>query len=267
VVGAVAGSKKKKTKTGSGWSWRLAGLALCAFFALGVVTGLSESGRVLARRIQTLLHRLPLTSRSELIPSLSHGFFKVPAVENLRWPSGPPTPRAPAEAIALVEHRDGLYQIGADGRLFGPVSPADTADVPVLSGSEVEHAENSQLLEYAGELIRAETTLSVIISEMRVISGGEIHIYLNRPHLMIVFTQSQFPFQLVRAARVLEIWHRHREFIGVIDLTVPREAIVSLRAQRPERSGPPSVIGGVRPASLNSFLHGHEMTSEDMVSN
>src|SRR5215472_9731838 len=111
---AVAAAKRKKRKTNSGWSWRLAGVALCAFFALGVITGLSQSGRLLARRLEALLQRLPHSTHSTLIPTAYRAFFlKQPRVE------GPDTLLAGSriEAIALAEHPDGFYQIDGEGGL------------------------------------------------------------------------------------------------------------------------------------------------------
>jgi len=232
---AVAGPKRKKSKTGSGWSWRLAGVALCAFFALGVITGLSQSGRVLARRIQALLERLPHSSRSELIPAAYHTFFSKESVIDKFCQSAASTIHAPTEAIALVEHPDGFYQIDSEGSLCGPVSPADGADLPVLSGSGIENARASQLVEYAGQLIRAEAILSAIISEMRVTSTGEMRLFLDRPHLVIALAPGQLPVQLARAARVLEVWRGHRALIEMIDMTIASEAIVRPQADTIER--------------------------------
>jgi Cell division protein FtsQ len=227
----VAGSRKKKSKTGSGWSWRLAGIALCAFFALGVITGLSQSGRLLARRIEALLQSLPHTSRSQLIPTAYHAFFSKESTATDFGRSGVKsilTQRS--EAVALAEHPDGFYQIDSEGSLLGPLSPSDTPDLPILSGSEVEHSSAAQLLDYAGELIRAETVLAAIISEMRVTANGKIRLYLDRHQLVIVLAPARFPLQLARAARVLDVWRRQRGLVAVIDMTIAGEAIVSLKA-------------------------------------
>ncbi|MBV8361821.1 MAG: cell division protein FtsQ/DivIB [Deltaproteobacteria bacterium] len=243
---AVAGPKRKRSKTSSGWSWRLAGIALCAFFALGVITGLSQSGRVLERRIEALLERLPHSSRSDLIPAAYHAlFFKEPTAGKFGGLPAALTIGGPAEAIALVEHPDGFFQIDSEGSLRGPVSPADAADLPVLSGSGVENARASQLVEYAGRLIRAEAALSTIISEMHVTSSGEMHLFLDRPHLVIVLAPGQFPLQLVRAAKVLEVWRGHHEFIGMIDMTVPGEAIMRPQAETMERLDRANTSAGV----------------------
>jgi len=250
---AVAGSKKKKSKTGSGWSWRLAGIALCAFFVLGVVTGLSQSGRVLAQRIEALLERLPHSGRSELIPAAYNNFFFREATSK-RFGRSSAALTAPMEAVALVEHADGFYQIDSEGDVVRPVSPAANADLPVLSGNGVEHARASQLVEYASQLIRAETILSAIVSEMRVTSSGERLLYLDRPHLVIACAPVQFPLQLTRAARVLEIWRGHRDLIGMIDATIPGEVIVRPRPEAMERLDRATATWSHEPARLNASL-------------
>jgi hypothetical protein len=262
----VAGPKRKKHKTGSGWSWRLAGIALCAFFALGVITGLSQSGRLLAHRIETLLEHLPHSSHSALIPTAYHTFFfKEPTTGRFgRFPVRL-TGRAPAEAIALVEHPDGFFQIDSKGGSRGPVPPADTPDLPILSGGGVENAPALQLVEYAGQLVRAEATLSAIISEMHLTSSGEMRLYLDRPHLVIAFAPGQFSLQLARAAKVLEVWRGHRQLIGMIDLTIPGEAIVRPQAETIERLDRAKTRGGVSPARLNALLQSHEIISEAVV--
>ncbi len=243
---AAAGSKKKKSKTASGWSWRLAGIALCAFFALGVITGLSQSGRLLARRIEALLERLPHSSRSELIPAAYHTFrFREPAAEKFRQSPAALAVRSPMDAVALVEHANGFYLIDSEGDLRGPVSPADTADLPVLSGRGVDNAQPPQLVEYAGQLIRAEAILSAIISEMRVTSSGEISLFLDRPHLVIALAPGQLPLQLARAARVLDVWRGHHQLIGMIDMTTPGEAIVRPKDETMEHLDRTTAFGAV----------------------
>ncbi len=227
----AAAAKKKKTKAGSGWSWRLAGIALCAFFVLGMLTGLSQSGRLLARRIEALLARLPHSGRSELIPAAYHTLrTRALAGENFRRLPVALRTRPALDAIALVEHADGFYQLDGKGELRGPISPADTADLPVLSGAGVETARASQLVEYAGQLVRAEAILSEIISEMRVERSGQSTLFLDQPRLAIALAPGQVPLQLARAARVLDLWRGHRELIGIIDMTTPGEAIVRPKA-------------------------------------
>jgi hypothetical protein len=260
-VVAVAGPRKKKSKAGSGWTWRMAGVALCVFFALGVITGLSQSGRVIARRIQALLERLPHGSRSELIPAYQALFFNEPSANVGRSSRTAIVQRM--EAIALAEHPDGFYQLDGEGRLSGPLSPADIADLPVLSGNGIESARAPQLVEYAGELIRAETVLAAVISEMRVTSPDEIRIYLDRSHLEIVLMHGDFALELARAARILEVWRGRRQLPGMIDMTVPGEAIVRPRAEIIEHPDRGTFFRAVMPVPLKTL---HYEISEAVVS-
>jgi len=231
----VAGRKKKKGKGGSGWSWRLAGIALCAFFALGLITGLSQAGRMLAHRIEALLRRLPHSGHSELLPAAYHTFFPTEQAAGSFEPSSAASRiRTPLGSIALIERADGFFQIDSAGGVHGPISPADTSDLPVLSGGAVEHASAARLVEYAAQLVRAEAILSVIVSEMRVAPSGEMRLFLDRSHLVITLAPGHLPLQLAQAARVLELWRGHRGFIGTIDMTIPGEAIVRPRAQMTE---------------------------------
>lgn len=258
---AVAAVKRKKSKTGSGWSWRLAGIALCAFFLLGVITGLSQSGRLLARRIEALLQRLPYSGRSQLIPAAYQAFFfKEQTPDNVHQLSVAAAPRARTDAIALAKLSEGFYQIDSQGGLFGPVSLANTPDLPILSGSGLEHAPASQLLEYAGDAIRAEAVLELLVSEMQVMAQGEIRLYLDQPHLTIVLTPNGFSQQLSLAAKVLKICHQHQELIQMIDMTVPGQAIVRPKAEGMEHLD--HVDSEFRPIKFNA-LKGHEAVASN----
>jgi hypothetical protein len=243
----AVGTKRKKSKSGSGWNWRLVGIALCAFFALGVITGLSTPGRSLARRIEALLGRLSQVRGSELIPP-AYGRF---IVKTLPAPtSGWSSPESPNEAIALAKRPEGFYQIDSKGNLFGPLAPTDAADLPVLGGSEVEHASSRQVLEYAEELIRAEAALGASISEMHVTADDRIHFYLDRPRFVVITDEKELALQLSRAAKVLSFW-RHCELLGMIDMTVPDEAIVRVGAEELIRRNDASVIPAGSRAHLN----------------
>jgi Cell division protein FtsQ len=258
---AAAGAKKKRTKSGSGWSWRLAGIALCAFFALGVVTGLSQPGRLLARRIESLLHCLPHTGRSELIPAAYRGLFVKESTFENRQPSSP----SPSHAIALAERQDGFYQVDSEGFLLGPVPSVDAPDLPILSGAGIEHASTEQLLEYAGELIRAEAALGAVISEMRVTARSELHLYLDQPHVVIVLTSAGLPLQLARVAKVLSIWRAHGSLIEMIDMTVPDEAIVRTQAEGLEHPDFANTDRAIRSFKLVAPLQDRSILSEAAV--
>jgi hypothetical protein len=214
-VVAVAAAKRKKTKKSTDWSWRLAGIALCAFFALGVMTGLSRSGRALAHRVTALLHAVPYLNRSALVPPA------FPAAVTSR----------PAEAaIALVERGDGFYTLDGAGGLRGPVAPAAENDMAILSGPAAANGVGSQLVDYARVLIAAEAALGIPVSEMRVGADGEATLFLERPAITIAIGLEEPALELARAAKILALWRGHRELIAALDLTIPDQAVVRLRA-------------------------------------
>jgi len=227
-------AKKRKSKGGSGWSWRLAGIALCVFFALGVVTGLSQSGRLLAYRIEAWFDYLPHTGRSQLIPA-AYRTIRTGAFLPDGFRRSPLTTRPAHEVIALVEQAGSFYQLNSQGQLLGPVPPAETPNLPILSGPGVDSAQAARLLDEAAELVRAEALLSEVVSEMHVDGSGTAKLFLDRSHLVIVLGPDQASVQLARAARVLNLWRAHRELIGIIDMTAPGEAVVGVKQEMIEK--------------------------------
>jgi len=216
---AAAVSKKKKTKQGAGWSWRLAGIALCAFFALGVITGLSRAGRVFALRLEAVLP-LWIHQGSSALVSASYAGDAQPH---------PAVVRKPVASVALVERTDGFYTLDAAGGLRGPVSPAMQGDLPVLSGVAVQNAHPAQLLEDAATLVRAEAGLSEMVSEMRADEDGVATVFLDHPRLPILITLDDAPLEFTRSAQVLRLWRGHQELIASLDMTVSGQAIVRLK--------------------------------------
>jgi hypothetical protein len=214
---AAAVAKKKKTRKGAGWSWRLAGIALCAFFALGVVTGLSRAGRLFALRVEALFPLWVHPGRSALV---TYAGDAEPA---------PAVVRKPVASVALVERTDGFYTLDAAGGLHGPVSPAMQGDLPVLSGSAVQNAPPAQLLEDAATLVRAEAALSEVVSEMRADGDGVAAVFLDHPRLPILVTLDDAALEFARSAQVLRLWRGHQELIASLDMTASGQAIVRLK--------------------------------------
>ena len=240
-MGAVAAAKKKKSKrkSGSDWSWRLAGIALCAFFALGVITGLSRSGRIFALRVEAMLNLLPRQGRSALIPQ----GFSPPGVSAAARPSR--HPGAAGGAIALVERTDGFYALDGSGELRGPISPAAAGDLPILSGLGVSDARADRLVGYAEMLVRAEVNLSEPISEMRVGGNGAAILFPERSRLEVEVNLDDMPAELARADRVLRLWRGHREMLAAIDMTTPGQAVVRLKPAALEQARPAAGVRGV----------------------
>lgn len=214
----MAAAKRKKAVKGSEWSWRLAGFALCAFFVLGVATGLSGGGRQLARRITALL---PLAQRAAPSPPAR---ANAPALVTGNSADG-----AAGAALALVERGDGFYALGAAGGLRGPVSPAAENDMPILSGAAVANASAARLLDYASILVRAEASLGRAVSELRSEADDDGVLYLDRPALSIAIDFAHAPVELERANQILALWRGHRDLLVALDMTVPGQAVVRLR--------------------------------------
>ena len=232
IVVAAAKRKKAQAKKRSEWSWRLAGLALCVFFALGVATGLSGSGHLLAQRARFLLRLGSYIRHAALTPSTT-----LPA---------PPLPTG--NTVALVKHVDGFYALDAAGDRRGPVAPATESDMPILSGAAITNASGTRLVEYAAILVRAEAGLGAEISEMRVDTDDGATLYLDRPALPITIDFAHAATQIAEAARVLAIWRGHRDLIVALDMTVPGQGVARLR---------PAAFAAMRRATDERSLGSH----------
>ena len=177
----------------------MGGLVVCAFFALGVMTGFSTAGRAVALRASASL----TTYRDQIVDSLAPARTTAAnySAVLLQWAErariyhhAANQPGAAAisagdvrdGAIAIVERHDGFYQLFSGGELRGPVSPAKQGDLPVLSGAALDNARGSQMVDYASELVRAETQLSEIISEMHVGDDGTASLFLERERTEVV---------------------------------------------------------------------------------
>jgi hypothetical protein len=216
VVVAVA-AKRKKSKNSAHWSWRLAGLVLCAFFALGVMTGLSRSGHIFALRLQTLLSFWTHPGHSALLPSPLDQARTVQSQLERR-----------AVPVALVERADGFYVLRSEGALRGPVSPVSAGDLPVLSGAGARNPATMRLLVYAGVLVRAEAELSQPVSEMHVGVDGNASLFLDRSRTEIILGLDNAPLELTRAARVIRLWHGHEQLLTSLDMSTPGQAVMRL---------------------------------------
>jgi hypothetical protein len=211
-VGAVAAAKRKTAKKTAAWSWRLAGIALCAFFALGVFAGLSRSGRSLAQRVEALLRAMPRLSATQ--PDQSGAAAAGRSAEG---------------AIALVERGDGFYALDAAGGLRGPVSSAAESDLAIISGPGADAA-GPELLGYARVMVQAEAALGLTVSEMRVRNDAEATLYLERPAIPVLIDPEDSAVELARATQILALWRGRGELIAALDLTIADQAVVRVRA-------------------------------------
>ncbi len=231
-VAVVAAKRKRISKTAaSHWGVRLAGVALCLFFALGVMTGLSRPGRAFAARVEAWLAPRALLERSGIAPAL----FEQGAMA------------APAAAIALVERGDGFYLLDARGALRGPVAAAAQGDLPILSGAAVDRATPRQLLADAAAMVRAEAELNAVVSELRIGGDGVATAYLDRAPIGISFDLDRAGAELHRAARILGLWRGHERMIAAIDLTEEDAAVVRIRGAAAD--------GGRRPGGARKVAY------------
>ena len=217
----VAAAKKKKNRTSaSQWGFRLVGVVLCAFFVLGVITGLSRPGRTLALRVETILNLWSRPGHSSIIPAAFLGGTVIePTIR--RYTQG--------STIALVQRDDGFYALDSDGGLSGPVAPAAQGDMPILSGAGALAAQPAQLIDDAGALVRAEAGLGAVVSEMRLETDGTATIFLEHPRLEIAFDIDRAAIELSRAVAVLRMWRGHEDLIASLDLTTPGQAVMRMK--------------------------------------
>jgi hypothetical protein len=235
-------SKRSKGPAGAtarnswGWSSKALGLVLCAFFVLGMATGLSQAGRALAARA-----RVTLISYWTGVT----GTFAQWRDRTTQSALLVPMPRpAPGDAVALVERHDGFYALFAEGELRGPVEPVRAGDLPILSGAAVQTAQAQDLVRCAATLVRSEVALSGLVSEMRLDSDGTVSLFFDRSHTELRIDLDDAPAQLKRATEVLGRWHGHEQMVAMIDMTTPGQAVMRLRGVTPHETVPGS--GAVR---------------------
>jgi hypothetical protein len=230
----------------------MGGLVVCAFFVLGVMTGFSTTGRAVALRTSRTLLSYQRGIMDSLAPEreVASNYYGV----ILEWAQhvgiyhpvthGPGVESLSARdmrdgAIAIVERRDGFYELFAGGELRGPVSPGKQGDLPVLSGIAAESAPGKQMVDYAEVLIRAETQLSEIISEMQVADDGTGALFLEREQTEVVIDLDRAPTELQRVIEVRAQFPGRENLIAALDLTTPGQAVVRLHAEEraPSRRG------------------------------
>jgi hypothetical protein len=245
----VAAVRKKKTESASGWSPRLAGVLLCAFFLLGAMTGFSEAGRRVALRAKNLLQMWSDRTLAKLGPfrhaadAVDESIAPIAIALKLKTPAAElvvpgevevARARTATDPIAIVERHDGFYALLSGGEIRGPVSPAQQPDLPIMSGPGVDTAMASELLADAAHLVRAEAEMSSLVSEMRIDTDGTTSFYLDRERMAVTVDLDQEPLQLHRALEVLKQWQGRERLIAMLDMTTPNMAVVRLKADLPK---------------------------------
>jgi hypothetical protein len=218
-------ARRGKEKGAMQWNRRLGGVVLCAFFCLGVLTGLSSPGRVLALRIAASLNTEQARILAAILPVR-------PAPE--RGLATLANPAMGGAAVALVERDDGFYALDARGELSGPVALNAAGDLPVLSGPVVAGAPARQLVGYAAILVRAEAELSELVSEMRPGPENRATLFLDRWRTEVIVDLDGAPLELRHAGEVLGRWRGREKLIAALDMTTPGEAV--MRLSRPAKA-------------------------------
>lgn len=212
-------AQRQKAKEMTSWGWRLGGVVLACFFALGMMAGVSPAGRALVARLNVSSARLRAQAAEIVAPVI---FF---------WrglPAAPVRLGAPG-TVAIVERRDGFYALSERNGLAGPISPQAQGDLPVLSGGGVQNAPVGELLRDASILVRAEATLSALISEMRVDDDGTAIFFLVRSQTRLTIDLGAAPLELERASELLARWQDHQRLVAGLDMTTPGQAVMELR--------------------------------------
>jgi hypothetical protein len=221
----------------------MGGLVVCAFFALGVITGFSTTGHAVALRASAALS----TYRNQIVDSLAPALKAAADYRDVlvQWAERAGVYRhskaldgaqvlSTADlrqgAIAIVERHDGFYDLYRGGELRGPVSPDKQGDLPVLSGAAIDDARGPQMVDDAAVLVRAEAQLSEIISEMRVDDDGTASLFLEREQTEVVIDLDRATTELQRAIKVRDKWQGRENLIAALDLTTPGLAVVQLHA-------------------------------------
>ncbi len=213
---------RRKRKNGvTGWSRRLAGVVLVAFFALGYFLGLGSATHLFTRRALDVATRYRSRLRTE-----SALILRFPATRA-------EPPRAPAHSggpVAMVERRDGFYALYEWGELRGPVSAGAEDNLPIISGAPLEGARAADLVSYARILIRAEGVLGEVVSELRLENDREASLFLDRSRTEVALDVDHAPLELELAGRVLRRWRGREAEIASLDMTTPGQAVMRLRA-------------------------------------
>jgi hypothetical protein len=246
---AVAAARKKKIESASGWSPRLAGVLLCAFFVLGMLTGFSEAGRRVAVRAKNLFQSWADRTLAKLGPirqgadTFEQSIAPIEVLLKLKAKAAEPIlpgeveisrARNADDPIAIVERRDGFYALLAGGEIRGPISPAQQPDLPIMSGRSVESATASDLMTDAMLLVRAEAEMSSLVSEMRIDTDGTASFYLDRERMAVTVDLDQEQFEIRRALEVLKQWQGRERLIAMLDMTTPGMAVVRLKTDLPK---------------------------------
>lgn len=238
----------------------MGGLVVCAFFALGVMTGFSATGRAISLRASAALSSYRNQIMDSLAPARTAAASDCAVLAQWagragiyrRASHGPGAAALSAGdmregAIAIVERRDCFYELFSGGELRGPVSPGKQGDLPVLSGTALDNARGADLVDYAAVLVRAETQMSEIVSEMQINDDATASLFLERERTEVVIDLDRATTEIQRAIKVRQQWQGRENLIAALDLTTPGLAVVRLHAGEGNHS---KHKAGIRKVSL-----------------
>jgi len=92
------------------------------------------------------------------------------------------------------------------------------------------------MVDYAAVMMRAETQLSEIISEMHVGDDGTASLFLERERTEVVIDLDRATSEIQRAIKVRQQWQGRENLIAALDLTTPGLAVVRLHAAETKNS-------------------------------
>jgi hypothetical protein len=226
----------------TGWQPRTAGAVICAFFVLGVMTGFSATGHQITMRAVSSLTAFTGSLAETMHPASDVMMRSSAAIRDrlrdskffdavIRLLGRAPIVRlteTETPPIAMVRRGNDFYALAEDGGLTGPIDPRTQVDLPILSGA-IDDAGRVQMIAYAGVLVRAETMLSELISEMRVHDDGTATLCLERERTELTIDLDNLPHELARSIEVMKQLSGREQMVAALDMTMPGEAIVRLR--------------------------------------
>lgn len=249
----------------TGWHPRTAGMVICAFFTMGAIAGFSTAGHAIILRANDSLASLTGQVADSLGPArasieggsssiagwLNHSTFFKDAIQQVTHRVTAPQMEASGPPIAIVKRGDDFYSLTDNGALRGPIAIREEGDLPIVSGVAVD-ATGNDLLEDAAVLVRAETTLAQLISEMRVNNDGTATLCLERARTELTIDLNNLPHELDRAQQVMKRLDGQQQLVAALDLTTPGEAVVRLRGatvgvKKPARPKVTASLSLVRP--------------------
>lgn len=147
-------------------------------------------------------------------------------------------------AIAVL---DDLYYVDRGGTLFGPLRPADSRNLPFITGLDPDAPAGTRrwLVRRALRLMRRceradGGPVLGSLSEIHVDADGGATVFPAAPRVPVVLGWGSWPAKLERAARVLREWDDNAERLARLDLRFRNQVVATLRAAPPAAAAAPA---------------------------